>query len=304
MKKIIYTLSFVFAGCFAAEAPTEQNHPHVITDLPAFAHAWAHAAITDLSQDELELLGTFLYYDTASSQYELTLRNALLDLQRGSQILAFKIMNQNNVDETAHFCAQLSALLEKIEKDFAPSRNYCLSCWQLCNKQIEQESYTKLALAIEQLKLLGQRALNNWAKANQEEIIKLLEKNCSGIDDTLRKMNVCKKALDELVDGTFPISQETEFVEIQTVQNALGISHVLYEALFHAGLATDEIMSTSFGLINLNTIIFGTLYQEFYKALEEKNMLPMHIVIDEHGYIPTQSRTKTLPEFSLNTNPS
>lgn len=299
MKRILLLL--IFTGCLASEAPIQEPHTHIITDLEAFAQAWAQAAVTELCPEELELLGTFLYYDVASSQYELLLRNALLDLQRGSQILSFKIINQEAGDQTATFCTQLSTVLNVIEKELSPSRNYYLSVWQLCNKEIEQCPHEKLVIAIEQLRLLGQRALNNWSKENKEEIEKILEKNSHNLDEAMQKMKLCKNALDELVDGTFPLSNQTEFIEIQTVHNALGISHVLYEVLFRASLATDEILGTSFGLISLNTIIFGTLYRALHEALENKNLMPMHLVINEQGLIPAESRTIVLPKFTFNT---
>lgn len=304
MKKIVCALIFIFICCWATENSVEQSPSPLITDLPGFAQAWASAAVTDLKREELELLGTFLYYNMAASHYELLLRNSLLDLQRGSQVLAFKIMNQDAPEQTSAICIQLSQIVDKIEKEITPSRNYFVSCWQLCDKEIEQSSYQNLTIAVTQLKQLGQRSLNNWSKENKEEIIKVLEKNSLVFEDNLKRISVGKNVLDQLVDGTFPLSQETEFVDIQIVHNALGVSHIMYEALFRVSLATDEIMGISFGLLNLNTLIFGTLYQEFYRALQERNELPMHIVIDEHGFLPIDSRTKLLPEFSFNTNTS
>lgn len=304
MKKIVCALIFIFICCWAAENSVEQSPSPLITDLPGFAQAWASAAVTDLKREELELLGTFLYYNMAASHYELLLRNSLLDLQRGSQVLAFKIMNQDTPEQTSAICIQLSQIVDKIEKEITPSRNYFVSCWQLCDKEIEQSSYQNLTIAVAQLKQLGQRSLNNWSKENKEEIVKVLEKNSQAFDEGLKRISVCKNALDELVDGTFPISPETELIDIQIVHNALGISHIMYEALFRASLATDEIMGISFGLMSLNTIIFGTLYQAFYKTLEEGDGLPMHLVIDENGFLPIDSRTKLLPEFSFNTNTS
>lgn len=303
MKKIVvYSLAFFFMGCCASEHSVEQPPSPIITDFPGFAQAWANAAVSDLTREELELLGTFLYYDMAASHYELSLRNSLLDLQRGSQVLAFKIMNQDSPEQAATLCTQLSQIIDKIEKEITPSRNYFVSCWQLCDKEIEQSSYQNLTTAVAQLKQLSQRSLNNWSKENKEEIIKILEKNSQVFEDNLKRISIGKNTLDQLIDGTFPLSQETELVDIQIVHNALGVSHIMYEALFRASLATDEIMGISFGLISLNTIIFGTLYQEFYRALQERNELPMHIVIDEHGLLSVDSRTKILPEFSFNTS--
>jgi hypothetical protein len=303
MKKTLLSVALLSSLlCWGSEAPADNCHNHIITNLDEFATEWAHAAFTDLNQEELQLLGAFLYYDVTSSQYELALRNFLLDLQRGSQILAFKLMNLDNIEQAYELSTKLSKLLEMIEKEVAPSRNYFLACWQECNKEIEQSDHQNLKLAIEQLQLLGQRSLNNWSKANKEEILKLLEKNSNTLDEAMNKMITCKNALDELVDETFPLAQDTEFIEIQTVHNALGISHVLYEAMFRASLATDEVMGVSFGLINLNAIIFSALYQAFYNELEEKNMLPMPLVINNEGLIPADVRSEVLPQFLLNNN--
>ncbi|CAN5129220.1 hypothetical protein BH09DEP1_BH09DEP1_2360 [soil metagenome] len=307
MKKILLLLTGLALGslCAAAEVPTEESHTHVITDLEEFAHAWAHAAVKDLNQDELELLGTFLYYDVAISRYELALRNALLDLQRGSQILSFKIMNLTNPQESLAVCAQLSALLEQVEKELAPARNYYLAAWQLCNKEIEQDAHKNLSIVIEQLQKMGQRALNNWAATNKNEIEKILENNSHKIEESIQQITGCKNALNDIVDGTFPlIDTDSEFVEIQTVNSALTISTTIYENLFKVSIATDEIMGISFGLINLNSIIFGALYQSFYEALEKKELVPMHIVINDQGFIPAELRTQTLPKLNLNAQPS
>lgn len=303
MKKILFlfTTLFFISSCSGAEVTSTEPHEHVITDLDAFATAWAQAAVNDLCQEELELLGTFLYYDVAVSQYELALRNALLDLQRSAQILSFKIINQTESEKAMVFCSQLNSLLEKIEKDLAPSRNYFLAAWQMCNNEINQSQHKNITIVIEQLQKMGQRALNNWAATNKNEIAKILENSSHLIDESTKQMNFYKNVLQELVDGTFPVSEETEFVDIQTVHNALSASHALYENLFKASLATDEVMSISFGLINLNMIIFGKLYAAFYNALETKNLVPMHIVINAQGYIPAESRTNILPKFTQST---
>lgn len=302
MKKLLFlfTALIFVSGYSATEVSATESHNHVITDLDQFATAWAAAAVNDLCQEELELLGTFLYYDVAVSQYELALRNALLDLQRSSQILAFKIVNQTEPEKAIAFCSQLSALLEKVEKELAPSRNYFLAAWQTCNNEINQSAHKNITTVVEQLQKMGQRALNNWAAANKNEIDKIMENSAHCIDESITQMNFYKNVLGELVDGTFPVSEETEFVEIQTVHNALSVSHALYENLFKATLATDEVMAISFGLINLNMIIFGKLYEAFYNALETKNLVPMHIVINAQGYIPVESRTNMLPKVSFN----
>lgn len=302
MKKTLLSFALLSSLCLGSEAPVDNCHNHTITNLDIFATEWAHAAFTDLNQEELQLLGAFLYYDVTSSQYELALRNFLLDLQRGSQILAFKLMNLDNIEQAYELSTKLSKLLEMIEKEVAPSRNYFLACWQECNKEIEQSDHQNLKLAVEQLQLLGQRSLNNWSKANKEEILKLLEKNSNTLDEAIDKMSTCKNALDALVDETFPLAQDTEFIEIQTVHNALGVSHVLYETMFRASLATDEVMGVSFGLINLNSIIFSSLYRAFYNELEENNMLPMPLVINKEGLIPADVRSEVLPQFLLNNN--
>lgn len=307
MKKILFLFAtFIFtADCSGAEvSATQAAHSHLITDLDEFATAWAQAAVNDLCQEELELLGTFLYYDVAVSQYELALRNALLDLQRSTEILSFKIINQTESEKAIVFCSQLNTLLEKIEKDLAPSRNYFLAAWEICNNEINQSQHKTITVVVEQLQKMGQRALNNWAATNKNEIAKILENSGHLIDESIKQMNFYKNVLQELVDGTFPVSEETEFVEIQTVHNALSVSHALYENLFKASLATDEVMSISFGLINLNMIIFGKLYEAFYNALETKNLVPMHIVIDGQGYIPAESRSNVLPKFTQSTEPA
>lgn len=302
MQKLIglFTLSLTLCTMATAHELVEPAHSHTITDLEEFSKLWAHAAVTDLSQQELELLGTFLYYDMASSYYELALRSALLDLQRGSQILSFKIVSQNTPEESLAICAQLNALLERLQNDLAPSRNYFLSVWQTCDKEISESKYQTLTLAIENLKQLGQRALNNWAATNKQQVTDVLAQNSQKLEAVIQKLSVCKNSLIALAQDQFPLDTEAEFLEIQTIHHALGISHVLYEALFHAGLATDEVMGISFGLINLNAAIFSSLYRAFFEALEEKNLIPMHIVIDQQGFIPAESRNKLLPKFSLN----
>lgn len=302
MKKILLSFILLSSLCLGSEAPADNSEGNIITNLDEFANEWARAALTDLNQEELQLLGAFLYYNVTSSQYELALRNFLLDLQRGSQILAFKLMNLENPEEAHLITTKLSELLQKIETNVAPSRNYFLSCWKTCNSEIEQSNHNQLKSAIEQLQLLGQSSLNNWSKMNKEEILKSLEKNSSLIEEAIDRMNMCKNALDSLVDETFPLSSETEFVEIQIVHNALGISNVLYETMFRASLATDEVMGISFGLINLNSIIFSSLYQAFYNALEEKDMLPMYLIINNEGLIPADVRSEVLPQFLLNNN--
>lgn len=305
MKKLLLVpvICLSFAHTYAQEhesAAPQPTHQHVITDLDAFAREWAHAAVNDLCQEELELLGTFLYYDVAMSYYELALRNSLLDLQRGSQILAFKIMNQENPEESARLCAQLNALIEHLEKELAPSRNYFLAVWQLCDKEICECSYTTLPLAIQNLKQLGQRALNNWASTNKQEIEELLYKNSQKLDEALQKIHFCKNSLQALAEGEFPLDETAEFIDIQTIHNSLGVAHIAYEALFNASLATDEVMGISFGMIGLNAAIFSSLYQAFYNELEQKNLVPMPIVINEQGLIPTELRTQVLPKFSFN----
>lgn len=302
MKKLLFlfTALIFVADCSAAEVSATEPHVHVITDLDQFATEWAQAAVNDLCQEELELLGTFLYYDVAVSQYELALRNALLDLQRSSQILAFKIINLSDSEKAIAFCTQLGALLDKIEKELAPSRNYFLAAWQACNTEINQSQQKNIVTVIEQLQKMGQRALNNWAITNKNEIEKILENSSQLLEESMKQVHFYKNILGELVNGTFPISDETEFVEIQTVHNALSVSHGLYENLFKATIATDEVMGISFGLINLNAILFGKLYEAFYNAIETKKLVPMHIAIDAQGYIPVESRTHILPKFSLN----
>lgn len=302
MKKILLTAFLTIAPCLASTDNNEQNHTHTITDLNAFAHHWAQAAVTDLNQEELELLGSFLYFDVSSSQYEIALRNSLLDMQRGSQVLSFKLMNLGNMEQALELSLKLKELFEKVDKEITPARNYFLMCWQECNKQIEESNHANLKIAIDQLKQLGQRSLNNWSKTNKDEIIKLLEKNSDSLETIMSKMNTCKNALDELANETFPFTQETEFIEIQLPHHAINVSQVLYEALFRASLATDEIMSISFALINFNSLIFSSLYHAFYNALEEKHMLPMHVVINENGLIPVESRSAVLPPFSVATN--
>lgn len=302
MKQLIAAIAFCFCLTFwnVNAASDQASHTHVITDLEEFSKMWAHAAVTDLSQEELELLGTFLYYNMATSYYELALRNALLDLQRGSQVLGFKVINQNAPEESIAICTQLSILLERLQNDLAPSRNYFLSVWQLCDKQIVESDYKTLVLAVENLRQLGQRALNNWAATNKQQICDILSQNSQRLDVTLQKMSICKRSLDALANGEFPVDEESEFVEIQTVHNALGISHLLYDSLFNASLATDEVVGISFGLISLNAGIFSTLYRAFYEALEQKNLVPMPIVINEQGFIPVESRSQVLPKFSPN----
>lgn len=303
MKKLLLLASLATATyCVASEVDTQEKHTHTITNLEEFANAWAYAAVNELSQEELELLGTFLYYDVAVSRYELALRNALLDLQRGSQILSFKVVNLADPQESLDVCAKLSAILNAVEKELAPSRNYFLAVWQLCNKEIDQSSHKNLCIVIEQLQQLGQRSLNNWVRENKNEIENLLQTNSNKIGDSLTKMMSCKNALIDIIDGTFPlIDTDSEFVEIQMAHNAIAISNTIYESLFKTSIATDEITTISFGLINLNLSIFSQLYQAFYKALEEKDLVPMHIVINEQGFIPVELRHIVLPNLTVNT---
>lgn len=305
MKKLllIALLGFAFTYAHSQEltsSDAQPTHQHIITDLDAFAREWARAAVTDLNQEELELLGTFLYYDIATSFYELALRNSLLDLQRGSQILSFKVMSQGNTEESTTLCAQLKALLEQLETDLAPSRNYFISVWQLCNKEIEQCQHNTLISAVENLKQLGQRALNNWAVGNKQEITKLLEKSHHTLSEVIGTLTLYHNVLKALADDTFPYDEQAGFKDIQTVDNCLGISQALYAALFNADVATDEIMGVSFGMIGLNAALFNSLYRAFYEELEQKNLLPMPIVINEQGFIPAELRTQVLPKFSLN----
>lgn len=299
MKKIINIgASLIWAmSCLAVTVDT-QKEVQVITDLEEFARSWAHAAVNELNQEELELLGTFLYYDVAASHYEGATRSALLDLQRGSQILSFKLVNLTDPQESLTMCAQLAALLNTIEKELTPSRNYFLAAWQLCNKEIAHSSHQNLAVVIEQLQLLGRNSLNYWAREKKSEIENLLEKNNHKIQESVEQLTTCKNVLRDIIDGSYPLSNpDCDCMEIETVHNSLTVASAVYELLFKTSLATDEITALSFNLIHINSQLFSILYQAFYNALEEKKLTPMHIVINEHGFIPAESRNAVLPSL-------
>lgn len=297
MKKtsVIFASLLGAMNCLGSQIETTKD-PLIITDLGEFAHAWAHAAVTELNKEELELLGTFLYYNVATSQYELATRNALLDLQRGAQIFSFRLVNFTDPQESLTICSQLSALLGTIEKELAPSRNYFLAAWQLCNKEIEQSSHQNLCIVIEQLQKLGRHSLNYWAHEKKNEIEDLLENSSIKIAESIQQLIIFKNALRDIIDDACPLPEpNSDCLEIQTVHNSLAVASGLYVMLFKTSIATDEITALSFNLIHLNTQIFGALYQAFYAALEEQKLTPMHIVINEQGFISPEARRATLP---------
>lgn len=292
MKKLIFLSLVLFSPLFSTETP--DNHPHVITDLDQFAKNWAHAAVTDLSREELELLGTFLCYNVAASHYELTLRRALLGLQRISESISFRIINRYQDDQAIGMCPTLISLVEKIEKEWAPSRNYYLTAWQMCDKEIAESPHTMLITVIAQLQMLGQRGLNNWASAHTSEIEKVVREHAEQLDSGIQKFIFFKSALDSIVGHTNPQINESELKEIGAIDAYLNISTNIYEILHDVAARNDEITSLSFNLINFNLVLFASLYNAFYHELETHNLLPMALVIDDKGLIDPSERTQDL----------
>lgn len=292
MKKIILLSLFLVLPSWCAQS--ESAHTHVITDLDQFAKEWAHAAVTDLNRQELELMGTFLYHNLAASTCELNLRRGLLALQRISEAISFRIINRYQDQEAIAFFPTLASLIDKIEKEWAPSRNYYLTAWQMTDQHIEQSSFTTLKFACEQLQILGQRGLNNWANANEDKITEVVQKHMDQIDSSIQKFIFYKQNLESLMNHQNPQINESELKDIITVDAFLTLSTNVYETLHGIEATNDEITSISFNLISFNLMLYSSLYQALYVELENNNLLPMAILVDDKGYIEPDSRTKQL----------
>ncbi len=293
MKKAVILLTALTFSFLQAQ----EEHKHVITDVQQFAHAWANACIAELNQDELELVGTFLYYDVAASHYEIVLRSTLMDLQRGSQLLAFKMTNQPDATNTLALCEQLGQLLESLESEIIPSRNYFLAAWQRCAQEINECPYQHVMVVIEQLQMLGQRSLENWATTNTRGIQKLLTETDTTLANSIVQLTLYKNTFAGIAQGNNPIPCETEFTQVHAIDTCLALSSAVNETLFNTGSAIDQVSGMALDLINVNSSIFTALYTAFYQALEAHQLLPMPLVVNDKGFIPLRERTIMLPDL-------
>ncbi len=91
-----------------------------------------------------------------------------------------------------------------------------------------------------------------------------------------------------------PQINESDLKEIITVDAYVGLSTQVYEAIHDLAATNDEITSFSFNLINFNLILYSSLYRALYRELENNNMLPMALIIDDKGFIEPDVRTKQL----------
>ena len=163
---VLFSLPMATKGL---EINKSQGH---IIGLHQFAQQWSHRCVEQLSFEELELLGTFLYYDIHASEYELALRENLLNAQYLCRTLAHKELNNAMSSSLTNSYAQLIILLEQLQDHISPARDYYSAGWLESDKQIQTSDYELLKNVTHELQMLGEKTLNTWAKEHKSRFLK------------------------------------------------------------------------------------------------------------------------------------
>ena len=183
---------------------------------------------------------------------------------------------------------------KKLTEDFLPACNTARKTVLACKQALEQSTHHELKQTIAGYQQYMQTILAQFAKQDSPSIEKIIDDCKTSYGKNLEALNSYNDILQAIIDHKNPYLKEDQAVESVNLTVALSVAE---SALINL---QDMIMNTnpeqmSLDVLNISKFVSQVFYQAIYEHLKKENRLPILIMFNEHGLIPTEERWQDLP---------